>query len=162
MNGAVFKSMTGTSAQPAIHSKIPPTSPSQNSSFCCQHYCLIPEGINDPSLKMNAISDSETQQSKACAQEVWSTGMRFSLFLSTHSQPICPGLNHTHAALLPTSLEEIHATPSHAGPVKAAPKKNKLMTRSASEESLQGISEHTSSLLRKTLNRIHPHKIILP
>lgn len=60
MNSVVLKSMKGTSAQPVIHSKIPPTSPSQNSFFCCQCHCLIPEGINDPSQKMNAISDGET------------------------------------------------------------------------------------------------------
>lgn len=49
MNSAVLKSMKGTSAQPVIHRKIPPTSPSQNSFFCCQCHCLIPEGINDRS-----------------------------------------------------------------------------------------------------------------
>lgn len=84
---------------------------------------------------MNAISDSEMWYSKACAQEVWSTGMCFSLFLSPHSQPIHLGLKHTHTAKLHGSLKEIQAAWRHTGPIKASPKKNKLMSRSASEPS---------------------------
>lgn len=112
---------------------------------------------------MNAISDSEKQYSKAYAQEVWSAGMCFSLFLSPHSQPICPGLNHIHTLTAAHESERIQAWPRHTDPVKAAPKKNKLMTRNASQESPQGISESTLRiLLRKTLNRIYPYKIIHP
>lgn len=82
-----------------------------------------------------------------------------------HSQSVQAWISHTHthAALPPVSLKEIQAVLRHAGPIKAAPKKNKLMSRSASEESLQGISESTiCSLLRKTLYRTYSHKIILP
>lgn len=109
-----FKTTEGTSASPVIHSKIPPTSLSQNSFCCRQCSCLIPQGINDPSVKMNAISDSETQYSKACAQEVWFTGMCFSLFLSPHSQPICPGLNHTHTHTHSTAACESQRNPGCA------------------------------------------------
>ena len=71
--------------------------------------------------------------------------------------------SHIQAALLPVSLKEIQPAWRHIGPIKAAPKKNKLMSRSASEESLQGISESTIwSLLRKTLYSMYSHKIILP
>lgn len=51
--------------------------------------------------------------------------------------------SHTHAVLLPMGLKAIQTVLRHTGPTKAAPKKNKLRSRSASEESLRGILEST-------------------
>lgn len=74
---------------------LPLTSPSQNSCLCSLGCYLIPEGINDPSPKMDAISDSETQYSKACAQEVSSTGMRLSILITPFTGNLSR-LNQTH------------------------------------------------------------------
>lgn len=47
---------------------------------------------------------------------------------SIHSQSVQIE-SDTHAAPLPTNLKAIHVVPRHAGPLKATPKKNKLMPR---------------------------------
>lgn len=149
MNSAVLKSMKGTSAQPVIHRKIPPTSPSQNSFFCCQCHCLIPEGINDPSQKKNAISDSETVFKGGYTGSLVYCYVLLSILITPFTAHLFRFESHMDAALLPTSLTEFQAVLRHTGPIRTASKKNKLMMRSASEESLRGISESTRSLLRK-------------
>lgn len=154
MNSVVHKSMQGTSALPGIHSKISPTAPSQNSFFCCQCYCLTPQGINDPSLKTNAISDGETAFKGQCTGSLVYGYVLLSILITPFTASLFRLESHTQAALLPTSLAEIQVVPRHGGPIRAVPKKNKLMMRSASEETMR-------SLLRKTLNRICPHNSAL-
>lgn len=148
MNSVVLKSMKGTSAQPVIHSKIPPTSPSQNSFFCCQCHCLIPEGINDPSQKMNAISDSETVFKGGYTGSLVYCYVLLYSYHPIHSPSVQVWITHGCS----TAAHESNRNPGRAEthwPHKNASKKNKLMMRSASEESLRGISESTRSLLRK-------------
>lgn len=122
MNSAVLKSMKGTSAQSVTHGKIPPTSPSQNSLFCCQRYCLIPEGINDPSLKMNAISDGETVFQGECTGSLVYCYVLLSILITPFTANLFRLESHTHAALLPTSLTEIRTAPRCTGPVRSCTK----------------------------------------
>lgn len=127
-----------------------------------------------PVLLLNSRGNKRSRPEDECYFRQWNTvfkglcrkfgltGMCFSLFLSPHSQPICPDLNHTHMQhCCPWVKKEIQAEPRHTGLIKAAPKKNKRLINT-SEERLQGISEITArGLLRKTLNRIYLHEVII-
>lgn len=62
---------------------------------------------------MDAISDSEMQYSKACAQEVWSTGMCLAILIAPiHSQSVQIE-SDTHAAWLPTNLRNPCGAETH-------------------------------------------------
>ena len=122
MNSAVLKSMKGTSAPSVIHGKIPPTSPSQNSLFCCQCYCLIPEGINEPSLKMNAVSDGETEFQGGCTGSLAYCCVLFSILITPFTADPFRLESHTHAVLLPTGLTEIQTVLRCTGPIRSCTK----------------------------------------
>lgn len=91
---------------------------------------------------MNAISDGETVFQDGCTGSLVYCYVLLSLFLSPLLTANLFRLgSHTHAALLPTSLTEPDCAEMHWS-TEAAPKKNKLMLRSAPEESsLQAFSK---------------------
>lgn len=122
MNSAVLKSMKGTSAPSVIHGKMPPTSPSQNSLFCCQCYCLIPEGISEPSLKMNAISDGETVFQGGSTGTWVYCYVLLSILIAPFTANLFRLESHTRAVLLPTSLTEIQTVLRCTGPVRSCTK----------------------------------------
>lgn len=120
---------------------------------------LNSEGINDPSLKMNAISDGETVFQGGCTGSLVYCYVLLSILITPFTANLFRLGSHTHAALLPTSLTEIRTAPTCTGPVRSCTKVN-WCWEVRQKKGLRGISESMRSLLRKTLSRIA--RIILP